>query len=181
MNAGTLDPTIGETMAERQTHAGLFQMIDQIDQKHEDGHKRLRDDMRELQEQHANLLDSLGLLRDKQSDTANRIGNIEKTPPNVENVIMTPRVLVAIVIFSITVAGGIWSSTAGLRSDVRDILTRMDSQRMSLEASDKLQEVQATAMRVAVDDMKRRQELQQYEIQALKEVIITGKYPKENR
>lgn len=59
-------------------------------------------------------------------------------------------------------AGGIWT----LRSDVRDILTRMELQA-------KLQDERADSLRESVESMKRRQELQQYEIQGLKEAITT--------
>lgn len=96
--------------------------------------------------------------------------------------ILTPKIVVAMVAFAVTVTGGVWSANYGirsetqaLRSDVRDIITRMEAQRTAYDAAAKLQEVQSTALRTAIDDMKRRQELQQYEIQALKEVILTGK------
>jgi len=154
---------------------GIMQMIDQIDQKHEEGHKRLREDLRELIIQHDNLLNASQALRDRTIANENLLEKLRETPPNVENVIMTPRVLVAIVVFTMTVVGGVWSSTYGLRSDVRDILTRMEAQKLAVDSAAKLQEVQATSLRTAVDDMKRRQELQQYEIQNLKEVILTGK------
>lgn len=163
-----------DAMPERR-QGGLWQAIAQTDEKHDAAHKRLREDIRELQAQHENLIASLSNLRDKQMENGNRIDNIAKTPPNIENLIMSPKVLVSIVVFTITVIGSIWSSTSGLRSDVRDILTRMEAQKTAYDATSKLQEVQSNALKTAIDDMKRRQELQQYEIQGLKEAIITGK------
>lgn len=165
----------GEIMATERRQDGLYQAIAQNDAKHDAAHKRLREDFRELQEQHENMLTALGVLRDRATENANKIGKLAETPPNVENVIMTPRVMISIVVFTVGIVGGIWSSTYGLRSDVRDILTRMEAQKSAYDSTAKLQEVQSNSLRTSVDDMKRRQELQQYEIQALKEVILTGK------
>lgn len=66
----------------------------------------------------------------------------------------------AIVAAFLAIAGTMWA----LRSDVRDILTRMELQA-------KLQEERASSMRESLEAMKRRQELQQYELQALKQAI----------
>ena len=158
-------------MTERRQE-GLYQAIAQVDAKHDAGHKRLRDDFRELEER---MSDAMSLMRDRQIENTAKISKLADTPPNVENVIMTPRVMIGIVLFAVTMAGSIWSSTYGLRSDVRDIITRMEAQKTAYDSAAKLQEVQSTGLKSAIDDMKRRQELQQYEIQALKEVILTGK------
>lgn len=70
------------------------------------------------------------------------------------------------------VASVIWTATYGLRSDVRDILTRMAYQVEIDKANSKIAEERANALRESVEAMKRRQELQQYEIQQLKEAIL---------
>lgn len=75
----------------------------------------------------------------------------------------------------LTCAGGMWASTYGLRSDVRDILTRMELQTQVDEARAKVQEERIAAMRESIEAMKRRQELQQYELQGMKEVLLTTK------
>lgn len=72
----------------------------------------------------------------------------------------------------VTTLGGMWTITSGLRSDVRDILTHMTMQRQIDESQAKIQEERANAMRESIDAMKRRQELQQYEIQGLKELML---------
>jgi len=167
-----LDETL---MSAQPFREGLLQMIEQNDQKHDDAHKRLRQDFRELIAQHENLLSASQALRDRIIANENRLEKLKDTPPNVENVIMTPRVLVAIVVFTITVVGGVWSSTYGLRSDVRDILTRMEAQKSALEAADKLADVQALQMKTAIEAMQRRIELFQYEQQSMKETLMTGK------
>jgi hypothetical protein len=75
----------------------------------------------------------------------------------------------------VSVAVSIWTVTWSLRSDVRDILTRMEMEtKLDIEKSRVLDE-RAAMLRESIDAMKRRQELQQYEIQALKEMILTMK------
>jgi hypothetical protein len=104
------------------------------------------------------------------------------TPPehdrritDVSRLRFTPQMVVMIVSMTLGVAGGMWASTTGLRSDMRDILTRMDGQTKVAEINAKLQEERSQALRESIEAMKRRQELQQYEIQGLKEIVLTLK------
>lgn len=156
-------------------HEGLLQMVQQNDDKHEEAHERLRRDLRELEKQV-----SAGLQSSRDSDTALRI--LIERPIDPGKVMLAPKLVVTIVLGVLSVAGAVWGLNSGMRSDVRDILTRMEAQRTTIESQSKasealgkLQEVQQSAIRNAIDEMKRRQELQQYEIQGLKEVILTGK------
>lgn len=156
-------------------NASLLQMITQNDQKHDEGHRRLRQALRDLEER---VESNFAYLKDGFLANKSRLDTMDKLstlPVDAAKLVLTPRVVVAIVAAAITLAGGIWASTAGLRSDVRDILTRMDAQKATYESSMKLQEVQSAALKTSVDDMKRRQELQQYEIQQLKEAILRRK------
>lgn len=73
--------------------------------------------------------------------------------------------VITIVATVVAVAGSVWVAQAGLKSDVRDIMTRMEAQR-DLEAE------RSAAVREALDALKRRQELQQYELQGMKETIM---------
>lgn len=91
----------------------------------------------------------------------------------MQNLRFTPEIVAVIVSGFLAVSGGMWASTYGLRSDVRDILTRMDGQAKIAELNAKLQEQGLLTLRESIEAMKRRQELQQYEIQGLKEVVLT--------
>lgn len=82
------------------------------------------------------------------------------------------QLVVTIVATALTVFGSVWVTQASLKSevvsvksDVRNVMTRMESQR-ELDAE------RSAYVREALDALKRRQELQQYEIQALKETIM---------
>ena len=157
------------------TLEGCLQLIEQIDEKHSDGHSRLRAEL-------ANLADKVesnftyhsereGQVRQKVTTLAAKLD----TPIDATRLVLTPKIVAVIVTFAVTIAGGVWASTSGLRSDVRDILTRMDAQQQAARANADVQKVTADALKTAVEDMRRRQELQQYEIQNLKEAILTGK------
>ena len=79
-----------------------------------------------------------------------------------------PLPLVAgLVVFAASMAGSMWAIT----SNVRDINTRLEMSAEIDKANARLQDERTTAIRDAVASMQRRQELQQYEIQGLKEAI----------
>jgi hypothetical protein len=64
------------------------------------------------------------------------------------------------------------ASTWGLRSDIRDINTHMSAQADTDKGLRTLQDERAVALRNAVDDIKKKQDLQQLEIQSLRETIL---------
>lgn len=150
----------------------LLQMITQNDQKHEDAHKRLRQSIREVEER---LESNFEYLRDGHLAVKSRMDAAEQhalQPIDASKLVLSTKVVVGIVATAIALAAGMWASTAGVRSDVRDILTRMEAQKTATESTAKLQEVQLQSVKIAVDEMRRRQELQQYEISQLKEAIL---------
>lgn len=154
-------------------------MIVQNDVKHDEAHKRIRTDLRKIEEDLTEGFQALRMIQQKNTD---RIAELAAAPVNAAKLVLDGKMAVAIVVTVLTIAGGVWTSTSGMRSDVRDIITRMDSQKAAMDAQKaatesigKLQEVQSGQLREAVSDMKRRQELQQYEIQSLKEVILKGR------
>lgn len=75
------------------------------------------------------------------------------------------QLVITLVTTAVTIAGSVWITAGGLKSDVRDIVTRMEAQR-------ELESERAASVRESLDSLKRRQELQQYEIQSLKEAIL---------
>lgn len=132
----------------------LLQMIQQNDAKAEDSHTRLRETMREHEGWLARLERTL-------NEQAAAITLINATPVEAAQLHFSPSVVLAIVTICLTVATGMWASTYGLRSDVRDILTKQDS-------ATKLQDERSQNLHEAIEAVKRRQELQQIELQELK-------------
>ncbi len=68
--------------------------------------------------------------------------------------------------------GGIWAATWSLRSDVRDVLTRQTMQVEIDKTNAKLQEERAETLKEAISALTRQQQMQQYEIQNLKEMVL---------
>jgi len=81
----------------------------------------------------------------------------------------------AIVGTALTVASANYISQAGLRSDVRDILTRMEFQSKLDEAEKKSRDMQSESTQDAINEMKRRLELVQIQYQQLRETMLQGK------
>lgn len=159
------------TMPERRQE-GLFQAIANCDAKHDQAHKRLRDDFRELEEK---VSEGLKIVQDRREVDRREIDRIANTPTNIEKLILSPKVVVSMVIFAVVTTGGVWSANYGIRSEIAALRSDAREMKSSYDATSRMQEVQSSALKTAIDDMKRRQELQQYEIQGLKEAIITGK------
>jgi hypothetical protein len=84
----------------------------------------------------------------------------------------TLRMVVAITVAAVGIAGVQWANTSSLKSDIRDIKTRLEARDQLDEVQAKLQEERAVQLREAVQAMRNRQELQQIEIQSLKEMIL---------
>jgi hypothetical protein len=148
--------------------AAVLQMVQQNDDKHEDAHARLRATCREHEGWMKRLEDLINA-----NTTA--IAEVRATPPEAGKLRFSPSVVLTIVTISLSIGGGMWASTYGLRSDVRDILTRMALQSKSDEANLRLQDERATALRESIEAMKRRQELQQYELQSMRETMLETK------
>lgn len=72
----------------------------------------------------------------------------------------------------LTVAGGIWGSTYGLRSDVRDILTRQEMQAEVDKVKAELEKERAAAIKDALGSVQRKQDLHSFEIQAIKDALM---------
>jgi hypothetical protein len=137
-------------------HPGyLAQMVQQNDDKHEAGHLRLRQDIRRMD-------DRIDALERGAQETARHVTRLEATPADVTKLYFAPRVVVAIVVTALALAGGQWELNATLRNELIK----------AIEVSTKLQDERASALKTSVDAMQRRQELQQYEIQGLKEEIL---------
>jgi hypothetical protein len=89
-------------------------------------------------------------------------------------IVFDVRMVAAITLTALGIAGAQWASSAGQRSDLRDIKTRLEM-RERIDASEaKLQEDRAVQLREAIQAMRNRQEMQQLEIQDLKEMILRG-------
>jgi len=178
-----LDETL---MSAQPFREGLLQMIEQNDQKHDEAHKRLREDFREFLAQHEQLLMASQSLRDRIIANENRLESLKDRPPDLEKAILSVKVVVAMIVFAVTVVGGSWAASysgrsenakaiAEIQSDIRDMATRQGAEKEAKEADRRAAQIQAEQTKSALEAMQRRIELFQYEQQSMKETLMTGK------
>lgn len=132
--------------------AGLLELLEQADHKHDDAHRRLRTDLRELE---LRIDDGLKLLAEKQQTVNTRITELVNTPVDVTKLVLTPKIVVSVVIVVLSISGGMWAANGGLRSDVRDILTRMATEQRVSDANSKLVEVNNATVNRALENNTR--------------------------
>lgn len=104
------------------------------------------------------------------SDAALR--RLDAEPIDADKIRFSPRVVAAFVGACLSIFGGMYASTYGLRSDVRDILTTMENQKRVEELNQKISDTRATALEKSIDTIDKRQQLQALEIQGLKEMVL---------
>lgn len=104
-----------------------------------------------------------------------------KQGPDVENIQFNTRTVVWLVVFLAAMIGGMYASTYGIRSDIRDILTHaslqgeVDKQKALTEVERaKLIDDRMIALRTQLDDQKREQALWKYDMQRQMQEIIAS-------
>jgi len=145
--------------------SAVFQLVRSHHEQAEQGHKRLRDDYRD----HEERLTKLEVLT---ADHAFKITALATASPDLSRMTLSPGIVIGIVTAIVSIVGGQVASTWGLRSDIRDINTHMNAQADMDKNEKALQSERAVALRNAVDEVKKKQDLQQLEIQSLRETIL---------
>jgi hypothetical protein len=146
------------------TPEALLNQIQSIDEKHDDAHRRLREGLRDTNAE-------VEAIKKKQAEANEKFSTFAATPPDVMKLRFTPSTVVAVVAVCVSIVGGFWASTSGLRSDFRDMATRMETQQQVDTAYRKLQEERSTSFKEALDGLRRQQELQRYETQSVKDLV----------
>lgn len=147
-------------------HDGFLELLDQTDQKHAEAHQRLRTDLRELE---SRTDDALRLLRDAMA-TKSQVADMANEPIDVTKLVLTPKIVASIIFVVVGIAGGMWASTSGLRSDLRDMATQLKSdQRVAderaLRVSDNYDVIKealsnnSREMKESIAEIKRRQDM----------------------
>jgi len=137
----------------------LQQAIEQNDEKHEEGHKRHRERLNGHEAR-------LEALEQANADLQSKLLQLSGKQISLTDIIVPSKVVWAIVIAAVTIAGGIWASTSELRSDVRDILTQQ-------AASAKMADERSSTLKESIADAKRLQELQRIQLESLTKTVLT--------
>lgn len=150
-----------------------IQRVDDSDKIHEAGHKRLREDLEKLVMRVSTI--------ESQLPNLERRATILEQPVDVSKLRIQTRDVIGIVVVCLTIASSVWASTSGLRtdnqalrSDVRDIITRMQAQSNSSAAETKLQDERMANMQRAINDVKAQQTMQDLQIRSLRELVVSN-------
>lgn len=131
--------------------SAVLQLVHAHHSQAEEGHKRLRVDWREHEER---LIELERLTR----QTEGRLAALIATPPDLAKTKLSAGTVVTIVFAVVGIIAGQLAATYGIRSDVRDNNTRMEER--------------SNALKSAVEAIARKQELQQIQIQELREAVL---------
>ncbi len=153
------------TMPNKTSTAVILQMVSQNDEKHEQGHQRLRTDWRELDERVEHL-------ETVSAQHENRLVAITSTPQDISKLSMSPGLVASIVLAVVGIVGTNLATTWGMRSDISSINLRLESRSELDKSTQKIQDERASALQKVVDEIKRKQDLQQLEVQSLRETIL---------
>ncbi len=151
---------------------GLLELLDQHNQRHQEAHIRLRGDFRDFAERvdegHKIFLEQVKSLNKRLDEVA----VVANTPVDVTKLVATPRIVFAIVTTVVLIFSTIWASTSGLRSDVRDILTRMTTEERVSVANAKVQELNNQLIKDSLGAVTKRQDLLTLQYNQLNEQMI---------
>ena len=145
----------------------LQQMIEQVDDKHQDGHTRLRRDFLAMAER-------VQAGEDVMQSHALRLQAIEQSsqsPTDISRLRFDWRTVVAIVAACVALWGSTYGSTYGMRTDLTEIKASVMAAVKSQESNQKLQDERYATLKDSLQAMQRLVQLQQYEVQRLNETI----------
>ncbi len=144
----------------------LLQMVQQNDEKHEDGHQRLRQDIRALENETHALENEAARILHKLVELDSKVTRLETRQPDLSQVLVPGKMLVAAVLFSASIVGAMWAITYGLRSDVRDLITQQ-------EAHTRLEDERSNTLKESISDAKKMSEMQRVQLESLTKTVLT--------
>lgn len=117
------------------------------------------------------ILKGIDQLEKAQLKQENDLKALATAPQDLSRLVMSPGVVVSIIMALVTIVGGQMASTWGMRSDIRDIGTKMNLRADADQSLQKLQEERANTLKAAVDMIGRKQELNQIQFQELRDEV----------
>ncbi len=117
--------------------AVILQMVQQNDEKHEAGHKRLRSDYRELENDVETLTKKLADM----DRLLEKLSQAQTAPVDVGQIVFNPRMVLAIVGLVVSILGGTWFINQPIMSRLDKFEERMSSQRDVIDGLTKAMEM----------------------------------------
>ena len=156
----------------------LFQMIQQVDDKQDEAHSRLRQTMIDVAQR---VESNYEFFRTGMEANKAKIALLEQSavaltnaPVNIDKIIFTPRVVATIVVSLLTLYGFFLASTAGIKASVNDVSIKMDEVRRHGVDYETLENERFTRLSKDIADIKGQQTMQELRITNLRETVLSG-------
>jgi len=156
---------VADDVAPPPSAARLAERIEQLEESREDSSRRLHLEIDDLKRR----VEALSTL---QTASEVRLTKIDSTPVDADKIKFSGRIIAAVVAIVLGPMAANYATTYGLRSDVRDILTRQEQRDRIEELNRKLSDQQSETLSKQVDVVDKAVKLQALEIQTLKEMVL---------
>lgn len=146
-------------------------MVKQNDEKHEAGHKRLRDDYRSLENEYDRLNTQLTDLKVTVSNMARALDRVGQEPIDVGKIMFNPKMVLGIVGLVVTIVSGNWIVNLPVRDSLSVMQTAIANMRTQMDSRGTLEDERHAVVMKQLEDFKKRQELSELEIRNLSQKV----------
>lgn len=143
----------------------LREMLQQADDKHEEGHKRLRDTLRALDSEHQAVKAKLAAMELLLTQQTMVVKNLTDAPIDVGKIVFNPRMVVAVVGLAISIVAGNWFVSHPVSEKVDTIETKLD-------VNTKLEEERYKTIASAVESLSKEMVLRRMENAEMSKTLI---------
>lgn len=165
----TIDDEVEErdvsSMAKSSRESPVFQLVRANHEEAEKGHHRLRVDLREHEER-------LIVVERMLSEHGASLAALKSATPELSKSTLSAGSTLKLFVAALAIVVGQLATTWGLRSDIRDITTQMNAQRMAQQANQQLQDERAARQDSKTDAIDKKQELLRIKFDELRDEVL---------
>jgi len=158
-------------MTEKATMGVVLQMVQQNDEKHEAGHRRLRVDYRDLESRVMALERAYTDTVLDFTRTKTALEEKAKVPVDIGRLAGNWKVLLTLAGMLAANLAGSWFSTSPVRESQIELQKSFAIMQAQIEGGSKLQDTRTNAIKDSVDGLNRQMEMRRLEIQSLSNEI----------
>ena len=144
----------------REEDSAWAQMLQQNDEKHEDAHRRLRADHRELDAKHEALKIKVAALEATFEQLKVGIQAAKDAPIDVGLIVFNPKMVLAIVGLVVSILGGTWFINQPIVSRLDRFEERMSSQKDVIDGLTKAMEMRRLEIQSLGNNLQQFQQLE---------------------
>lgn len=131
--------------------------LDHVDEKHELAHKRLRVELTEMETRLTGLAASVAQLRIN-----------AESPVDAGRIAVPFRLVLLIIGAVVTIIGTVYASTSSIHVQMQSVADQLRSQQ-------EVEQERSVTVKETLQDVQRKQTMQELEIQEVKEMILKGR------